>query len=209
MEEKMQEESSAAGNRPRAQRHLKNFLIDRSFQLGWVFRVALVTAIILGVMGYFLYRTLSESTEIMIGQALMVEGMPEDAQNAFIEQGEADKTRTVFVLGGSLLVLLLLLSLMTIVATHKIAGPAYKIRKLLSKIDGDHLQLWAKLRKGDELVDVFREFDDMVRRLRESRHTDVEELEKIRDMLASNEVVPASEALQRLADHYRDSVRME
>lgn len=205
----MQGTSPGPGGGPKPKRHLKNFLIDRSFQFGWVFRVAVVTAIILGVMGYFLYRTLSESTEIMVGQALTVEGMSEDAQAAFIEQGESDKTRTVFVLGGSLLGLLLLLSLMTIVATHKIAGPAYKMKKLLGDIDGDHLQLWAKLRKGDELVDVFQEFDDMVRRLRESRHSDVEELDRIKGLLEGQQTEAALEALAGMSERYRDSVKMD
>lgn len=205
----MEATSQGSGGKPQAKRHLKNFLIDKSFQLGWVFRVALVTAIILGVMGYFLYNTLSESTELMVGQALMVEGMPEDAQTAFIEQGEADKMKTVFVLGGSLLGLLLLLSLMTIIATHKIAGPAYKIRKLLGEIDGDHLQLWAKLRKGDELIEVFTEFDDMVRRLRESRHRDVEELEKIKGFLDAGGLDPAAQAMEAFTERYRQSVKMD
>jgi len=205
----MEGPAPGAGDRPKPKRHLKNFLIDKGFQLGWVFRVALVTAVIVGVMGYFLYRTLSESSEIMVGQALMVEGMSEEAQAAFIEQGQRDKVRTTLVLCGGLVGIVVLLSLMTIVATHKIAGPAYKIRRLLSSIDGDHLQLWARLRKGDELIDVFQEFDDMVRRLREARHADVEELEAARAALERGDEREALGRLTALAGRYRESVKMD
>ncbi len=194
---------------PKAKRHIRNYLIDKNFQLGWVLRVTLVTAVIVGIMGYFLYGTLAESTELMVMQAMAQEGMSPAAQEAFIKQAGSDKTRTLLTLGGGLLGLVLLLGLMTIVATHKIAGPAYKIRRLLSSIDGDHLQLWAKLRKGDELHEVFQEFDDMVQRLREARHQDVKELESIRAELLAGKVSPETmERLDKLLESYRNSVKM-
>ena len=194
---------------PKAKRHIRNFLIDKNFQMGWVLRVTVVTAVIVGIMGYFLYGTLAESTELMVMQAMAQEGMSPAAQESFIKQAGSDKTRTLLTLGGGLVGLVLLLGLMTIVATHKIAGPAYKIRRLLSSIDGDHLQLWAKLRKGDELHEVFQEFDDMVQRLREARHQDVKELESIRAELLAGKASPETmERLDKLLDGYRNSVKM-
>jgi len=194
---------------PKAKRHIRNFLIDKNFQMGWVLRVTVVTAVIVGIMGYFLYGTLAESTELMVMQAMAQEGMSPAAQEAFIKQAGSDKTRTLLTLGGGLLGLVILLGLMTIIATHKIAGPAYKIRRLLSSIDGDHLQLWAKLRKGDELHEVFQEFDDMVQRLREARHQDVKELESIRAELLAGKASPETmERLDKLLDDYRNSVKM-
>ncbi len=197
------------GANPKPKRYIKNYIIDSSFQLGWVFRVALVTTLILGVMGYFLYSTLSESTELMVGEALMAEGMSEEAQTAFIEQGEADKMKTILLLAGCLVGLVVMHAVMTIVATHKIAGPAYKMKRLLGDIDGEHLQLWAKLRKGDELVDVFQEFDDMVRRLREARHTDIDELDAISEMIGQGDKDAAASRLAEMITRYRDSVHMD
>jgi sensor histidine kinase YesM len=194
---------------PKAKRHIRNFLIDKNFQMGWVLRVTLVTTVIVGIMGYFLYGTLAESTELVKITAMSQEGMSPAAQEAFIKQGDSDKARTLLILGGGLVGLVLLLGLMTIVATHKIAGPAYKIRRLLSSIDGDHLQLWAKLRKGDELHEVFQEFDDMVQRLREARHQDVKELESIRAELEGHEAsAETRKRLDKLLDGYRNSVKM-
>jgi len=194
---------------PFMKRKLRNFLIDRRFQLGWVARVAFTTALILGVMGYFLFCTLSESTEMMIAQTLTVDGLTQAAQERIIEKGETDKWVTVGVLIGGLTGLLVLLSAMTIVATHKIAGPAVKIRKLLRSIDGEHLQLWGKLRKGDELAETFHEFEEMLRRLREARHQEIGELDAIAASLRQGG--PAAEAATRVdkvALRYKESVEM-
>ncbi|MCK9463434.1 MAG: hypothetical protein M0R80_27760 [Proteobacteria bacterium] len=92
----MDSSASPTGAAPKAKRKIRNFLIDRRFQLGWVARVAFVTALILGAMGYFLFGTLSESTEMMVAQTLGVEGLAPSAQQAFIDQGERDKRSTVF-----------------------------------------------------------------------------------------------------------------
>jgi len=205
----MDSTASPNGAAPQAKRKIRNFLIDRRFQLGWVARVAFVTAVILGVVGYFLFGTLAESTDMMVAQTLAVEGLAPSAQQAFIEQGAHDKRSTIIVLASGLIGLLVLLSLMTIVATHKIAGPAYKMKKLLSGIDGDHLQLWAKLRKGDELHDMFAQLEEMLRRLRESRHHEIEEIQAAVAALRGAGAPESSLApLERIAESYRRSVEM-
>ena len=194
---------------PQAKRRVKNFLIDSRFQLGWVFRVAIVTAIVVGVMGYFLYGTLSESLELVKMEAMSAEGMTLESQTAILEQGEKDKLVTLTVLGSGLLGIVILLSLMTVVATHKIAGPAYKMKKLFGDIDGANLQLWAKLRKGDQLHDVFVGFEDMLRRLRESRHEDLADLEPLIESLKSGGPDPeAIVKLERIVTKFQDSVKM-
>jgi hypothetical protein len=205
----MDSSASATAAAPQAKRKIRNFLIDRRFQLGWVARVAFVTALILGAMGYFLFRTLAESTDMMVAQTLAVEGLAPSAQQAFIEQGLRDKRSAVIELVSGLAGILVLLSVMTIVATHKIAGPAYKMKKLLSGIDGDRLQLWAKLRKGDELHDMFEQLEEMLRRLREARHKEIEEIETAVAALRSGG--PVSEPLARLeaiSARFRKSVEM-
>ena len=204
-------ESSAQPNgaAPPAKRKIRNFLIDRRFQLGWVARVAIVTALILGAMGYFLYGTLAESINMMVMKSFELPGLAPDAQKAFIENGERDKWSAIVLMAGCLLGIVVLLSAMTIVATHKIAGPAYKMRKLLATIDGDHLQLWAKLRRGDELHDMFEQLEEMLRRLRDARHGEVEEIEAVLAALRGGGATGASlERLERLVERYRRSVEM-
>jgi hypothetical protein len=205
----MDSSASPNGAAPQAKRKIRNFLIDRRFQLGWVARVAFVTALILGATGYFLFGTLAESTDMMVTQTLAVEGLAPSAQRAFIEQGKRDKQSAILELTSGLVGILVLLSLMTIVATHKIAGPAYKMKKLLSGIDGDHLQLWAKLRKGDELHDMFEQLEEMLRRLREARHKEIEEIETALAALRGAGAPSGSLApLEQIAARFRRSIEM-
>jgi len=193
-----------------AKRRMKNYLIDRGFQLGWVIRAVVAATAIVSVMGWFLYRTVVAATDQMLADKLADVDLTEAAVRAFIEQAARDKTATLLMLVGGLLLLVLLLSLLTIVVTHKVAGPLYKMKKLLAGIDGGNLQLWARLRKGDELQDAFREIDEMLRRLREARLKDIEDLEAARaDIGAADGTRRAAERLQRMVERYRDSVKMD
>jgi nitrogen fixation/metabolism regulation signal transduction histidine kinase len=206
----MEATADSARERPNPKRRVRNYLIDRRFQLGWVLRVAVVTALIVAVMGYFLYDTVADATDQMLAAKMADPSLTEEAVCAFIDQAERDKLVTIAVLAGGFVGLVLVLSLFTIVVTHKVAGPIYKMKKLFGEIDGEHLQLWAKLRRGDELQDAFRAFDDMVRRLRESRHEDIDELEAIVEELRSEASSGdrAARRLEELLQRYRGSVRM-
>ncbi|HUT76937.1 MAG TPA: hypothetical protein VM285_04585 [Polyangia bacterium] len=192
-----------------AKRQVKNYLLDKGFQLGWVARVVVATTVIVAVMGWFLYRTVADATDQLLAAKLADIDLTEAAVQAFIEQAELDKIGTLLMLGGGLFLLVLLLSVVTIIVTHKVAGPVYKMKKLLADIDGEHLQLWAKLRKGDELQDAFREIDEMLRRLRESRQGDIEEIESARAEIPGSGGAAATERLDRLVARYRASVRMD
>ena len=206
----MSEDGKTMEQQVQSKRQIRNFLIDRKFQLAWVFRVAVSVTIIVSVMGYFLYGTLVESIELTNAQVLSTASMTEQAQRAIVEKGANDKLYTGVVLGGSLAGLVLLLSLLTIVVTHKVAGPAYKIKRLLGSVDGNHLQLFEKLRRGDELHDVFKEFSDMLRRLRESRHLDIEQLEFVISRLeGSDALLEQYKDLSQLVDRYKNSIEMQ
>jgi len=189
-------------------RQVKNYLIDRRFQFGWALRVGFVVSVIVGIMGYFLYTTISESIDIVTSEALGSGNLA--LAEAIIQQGQKDKFFTGLVLGSSLVGIVLILTVLTIVVTHRVAGPVYKMKKLFSRIDGESLQLWEKLRKGDELHDVFEEFSAMLRRLRESRYLDIEKLEKVCAEL-EKEGVPqqACVPLQEIIERYRQSVEMD
>ena len=84
-----------------------------------------------------------------------------------------------------------------------------KMRKILKSIDGDNLQLWEKLRKGDELHETFHEIEEMSRRLREARHREIEEISTIANELRNRgDVGGAAARLESLASRYRDSIEM-
>src|SRR5690606_42080628 len=80
-------------------------------------------------------------------------------------------TRRSSDLLGGIAVLTLALGFTGIVVTHKMVGPAYKIRMMLAKVADGHLKVDGSLRKGDELQDVFIAFNQMVNNLRSEEHT--------------------------------------
>jgi nitrogen fixation/metabolism regulation signal transduction histidine kinase len=172
--------------------------------------VVLATAIIVAVMGYFLYRTIGDSTDQILVQKLADPILTKDALNAFFKQAEFDKQGTLLILSAGLISLVLLLGGLTIIYTHKIAGPVYKLRKLIAAIDGRNLQVFAKLRHADELQEVFVDFDNMFRRLRGHRREDMKELEAIRSLLEkATDKEQALKRLDGLIKMYRESVEMD
>ena len=190
-------------------RHLRNFLLDKRFQLRWVLRVVFAVSVIVMVMGYFLYKTVAEATDQMT-TAVMGQALTDEAAKAFQEQAERDKAKTLLVLVGALCSIVVLLGGATIVSTHKIAGPVYKMRKLFSSIDGRNLQLWAKLRRADELQEAFVDFDNMIRRIREHRREDIAILKEIRASVdGTGQSGEAARKIDALIEGYEKSVTME
>jgi hypothetical protein len=55
--------------------------------------------------------------------------------------------------------LVLVIGLAGVVVTHKIAGPVFKMKRLLGELAKCHFRVVARLRKGDELQDFFDAFN--------------------------------------------------
>jgi methyl-accepting chemotaxis protein len=83
----------------------------------------------------------------------------------------------------SLVVLFVILVLLGIVVTHRVAGPIYKMKLLMAKIDGDHLRLDGQLRRGDELRDLFEELSGMLERLRNHQRSEITDLDALLERL--------------------------
>jgi nitrogen fixation/metabolism regulation signal transduction histidine kinase len=62
--------------------------------------------------------------------------------------------------------LLLLLAVMGIVITHRIVGPVHKMKRLLRRVSTGRLVVDDRLRRGDELEDLFETFLQMTYSLR-------------------------------------------
>ncbi len=194
----------------KAKRRIRNLLIDSRFQLKWVVRVIFVITVIVAVMGYFLYRTVADATDQLVAQQLGNAALGEQAFQAFMRRAEADKSITIIKLVAWLVALVVVVSGATIVLTHKVAGPVYKMRTIFRAVSGDNLHIGGRLRRGDELREAFDDFDEMLRRLRDQRRGDLETLTKIRDALAKNEDVPKSVSqIEDLIDKYGRSVRTD
>jgi hypothetical protein len=81
-----------------------------------------------------------------------------------------------------------------IIVTHKIAGPVYKMKRLLRNVGDGHLILREKLRKGDELHHFFVTFEKMVGSLRHRQEVEISKLDQAIKLLephaSSDELAP-------------------
>ncbi len=105
----------------------------------------------------------------------------------------------LWTLIGSLSFLVIAIGFAAIVVTHKVAGPIFKMKRHLKEVAAGQLQVPWALRKGDELVDFFDAFREMVIALRERRIKElaqVDELERLLGQGLSNEQRKAFEALK-------------
>ncbi|HMI88244.1 MAG TPA: HAMP domain-containing protein [Polyangiaceae bacterium] len=65
-----------------------------------------------------------------------------------------------------------------IIVTHRVAGPIYKMKRLLGYVGDGHLMLTEKLRKGDELQHFFDAFEKMVNSLRKRQESEIDLLDR-------------------------------
>lgn len=170
-----------AGKGPK--RRIRNYLLDARFQLKYTGAVVAVTVIVTSAVGYWLgseaYRYSRESTEMLTTQAA---GVSQELFNFLQEQSEEKdaEVRRNIVIGISSLVVILALALgfTGIVVTHRIVGPAYKLKLLLGDVAAGSLNVRGGLRRGDELQDVGDAFRDMVEALRERREEELAQLDE-------------------------------
>jgi nitrogen fixation/metabolism regulation signal transduction histidine kinase len=78
----------------------------------------------------------------------------------------SDRHRVAELLVGGGIALVLLLFAMGIVITHRIVGPVHKMKRLLRRVSTGRLMIEERLRRGDELEDLFDTFLQMTYSLR-------------------------------------------
>jgi nitrogen fixation/metabolism regulation signal transduction histidine kinase len=93
------------------------------------------------------------------------------------------------------------------VVTHRLVGPAYRLRQLLRQVSAGSLAPAGSLRKHDELQDVFVAFQEMVKSLRGAREQELaafeEALERAKAAGASD---AALEPMRAVRDRLRDAL---
>ena len=102
---------------------------------------------------------------------------------------------------GCLAGFVLFIGLATIVTTHHIVGPLFRIKRLVGDIRDGHLQVPEyPLRDGDELKDVFESMTAMVQGLRNRQTEDAQAvatmIERVSRSRAAMELLPDLQALE-------------
>ena len=162
---------------PPPKRRMKNYLLDPKFQLKYAGMVVVVTFIVSAVLGYQTYHYSSGQTKMLMMSANNTPGLSQNAIDKLQRDSEAEDMRVALWIGGGVLLLTVVLGLTGIFVTHRLVGPAYKLRLLMKEVQRGRLRVVGKLRKGDELQDVFIAFEKMVAAMRERQIVEIRMLE--------------------------------
>lgn len=114
---------------------------------------------------------------------------------------EALRPRLLVWIGISGVAFVLALGAIGIIITHRVVGPAWRMRRLLAKVGSGVLRVDERLRRGDELGALFDAFVAMVDALRRAREDELAELDRAIAKVEVNS--PAMAALQALRRRVR------
>ena len=139
----------------------------------------LVTACVAGFLGFWAYRYSRGQTEALSIQMSMQPGLSGDAMDEITDYAEAEDRKVLLAICGGIVFLMVMLGATGIVVTHRVVGPSYKLKRLISHVADGHLEVAGRLRKGDELQDVFLAFERMVLDLRSRQQMEVDKLDDV------------------------------
>ena len=140
--------------------------------------------------------------EALQKQSAQIDAQYEAEKNKILQQRQelVRKQRLVWLaVVGSLVAFIVFIALASIVATHKIVGPLFRIKRLVNEVAGGKLKVPAyPLRQGDELKEVFEGMTRMVQSLRDQQLADMRRIEAAIDSARGGERDPLVNNLQGL-----------
>jgi methyl-accepting chemotaxis protein len=146
--------------------------------------------------------------------AKLAQGQTQLEQNAVALREQSQRiergyVRLAVVVVLALLLLVLGIGLAGVVVTHKVAGPVYKMKRLLGDLGRGQFKVVARLRKGDELQHFFDAFNDMATQLGRRQEEEIRQIDHVIELLASDSSDPlrVSGARERLLT-LRESMRV-
>lgn len=107
---------------------------------------------------------------------------------------------------GGLTLMVVLIGLLGIYFTHKVAGPIFKMKRLLGQVGQGNLHVEARLRKGDELRDFFEAFTKMVANLRTLEKQQLDYVDKALDAMDRGAKDDAKASLGKVREAMRSAL---
>jgi methyl-accepting chemotaxis protein len=157
----------------------RNYFIDKKFQTKFIIKFSLIVLIASALIGALLLYLAKDSTTVTIENTkVMVKRTPDFIFPIILE------TIVIVSIFSALAVIIL-----TLLTSHKIAGPLFRIQKELELIKQGSLTPTFRIRRSDQLQELARSLSDVVTLLR-NKHNSLKEknleLKNILDASASN-----------------------
>jgi hypothetical protein len=162
--------SETAAARPQYKRKVRNYLLDVGLQLRYTATIVVVAIFLTAGLGYKMYQATRDISKVILWTGLVDPTTANDLQSQF---SNSDKVVLWGIIGFGV-VLVLSISAVGILITHKVAGPLYKISSLFGRVRDNKLgPAPVGLRKGDELQDFYTGFREMHQAVRARVEDDV------------------------------------
>src|SRR5262249_44450275 len=140
-------------------RYLRNYIIDKRLQLRYIAVVPLASAAICTPLGYMIWAQRAQASQTIRRSLAQAADFIGPSQQAEILAHLAGSDTTVLVRMALVCgALILVLSGVLVVMTHKAAGPLYVIGGYFDKLFAGKLPLVHNLRRGDEFKTFHKKF---------------------------------------------------
>jgi hypothetical protein len=196
----MNSSDAAPGPRPVYKRKVRNYLLDVGLQLRYTATIVVVAIFLTAGLGFKMYQATRDVSKVILWTSLVDPSSADELQKQF-----ANSDRVVlWGIVGFGVVLILSISAVGILITHKVAGPLHKIASFYGRVRDNRLgPVPANLRKGDELQEFYSAFREMHQSLRGRAEDDVRVLANAMSVIETSPE-PRSPSLQRALDELRD-----
>jgi methyl-accepting chemotaxis protein len=178
------------------ERKLKNYLLNRPFQLKYTAMVVGLSSLLSVGLGFFVVQQSRENSRMLRLEAQM--------DPAFQELLYDSDLRFMVGLVLSLLVFNGALFIGSILMTHRMAGPVFVLGRYVRMVAEGKLPLMRNLRRSDEFHDLHASVQQMVHTLETQAKADIAVLEEA--LAALPDDAPAREEVARALEEKRERV---
>jgi hypothetical protein len=196
----MNSSDAAPAPRPVYKRKVRNYLLDVGLQLRYTATIVVVAIFLTAGLGFKMYQATRDVSKVILWTSLVDPSSADELQKQF-----ANSDRVVlWGIVGFGVVLILSISAVGILITHKVAGPLHKIASFFGRVRDNRLApVPANLRKGDELQEFYVAFREMHTSLRGRAEDDVRVLASAMAVLETSPD-PRSASVTKALDELRD-----
>jgi methyl-accepting chemotaxis protein len=164
------ETAQSATGAQKYRRRMRNYLLDVGLQLRYTMTIVIVAVFLTAGLGFKMYQATRDISKVIELSGMADPTVAGELQGQF---ASSDKWVLWGIIGFGV-VLVISISAVGILITHKVAGPLFKITSFFARVRDNRLGVIpAKLRKGDELQDFYSSFREMHQALRAKVQEDV------------------------------------
>src|SRR6267142_7180067 len=131
----MNSSDAASAPRPVYKRKVRNYLLDVGLQLRYTATIVVVAIFLTAFLGFKMYQATRDVSKVILWTSLVDPSSADELQRQF-----ANSDRVVlWGIVGFGVVLILSISAVSILVTHKVAGPLYKIASFFGRVRDNRL----------------------------------------------------------------------